>query len=811
MRLAELTAGLVAAGDNESRQAEAIRLLTGQLQKSERRLRHLEAHHNNQRQREQQQQTAKDNERTKNYEYSSNSRERRNNGDGQSAATSSRRVRIHKEDLMVNQQQRTGSSRPKSTPVSTMRDIHFERPAPKKLFTNSQVNTVSPSHATMSRSGQSRSQNQSQLQSQLQSQQQQQRHTQSQSQSNNTTSKKSRRQRRCSDSAQYTRSSRDNDIIHDDAIEQTSELHDDSGTPTHSPSVFEGSPSISTPSGNSLARELSSLKKQQREWIEERQRAQEESKSLSKMLADIKRNTQRLVQERDDHLQVISRLQDRLSEYINQNQDNNINNNHSNEQHDYHYQGGQFSSPERSSTVQNHRQQVQSHQYPPPQQVHHGMSPIEPSSNGSSPTRANARGIDDIDNAAAQRMHHPSHEHDNVDETVTSSSSSSNSKSRHSSRSRHRQQGYKRGDVHLKQQTQHHLNEPEGPTAVNYSVRTENDHHEVDMDADKSMTGSFDGDGETHLSREAELEKELRVVVEENARLSERIPTLEAECARLSNRLHLSETRCLQAEQQSEQQQQAHITNSSVASVDHSQSHPSQLDSSAHDQAQQKVTTSPTHSKAVEAMLLDLQKLVEEVDILEGVADAIRFGTAKASDNIGDSLTRIDLSGSPDSTMHTQVQAQTVQEKHVASVDGPESLVESVCKRVSNVRSSLSLRYGRWLEAVAENQDCVTCTVNPNPDQEQQQQQQQQSASSSSTTQLTVHKSTKTSSSTSSKHSRASSTSSRSRTASARKNQEETSVPQDTMTHLDSHENCDGDAEDFTCPMNTKIINQLLL
>lgn len=86
------------------------------------------------------------------------------------------------------------------------------------------------------------------------------------------------------------------------------------------------------------------------------------------------------------------------------------------------------------------------------------------------------------------------------------------------------------------------------------------------------------------------------------------------------------------------------------------------------------------------------------MDILEGVVDEIRFGTANASDNIVDSLTRIDLSGSPNSTVHIQVQTQAVKETYVASVDGLECLVDNVCKWMSTVRSAFGCDIGDSLE-----------------------------------------------------------------------------------------------------------------
>lgn len=60
--------------------------------------------------------------------------------------------------------------------------------------------------------------------------------------------------------------------------------------------------------------ELEDLRREREEWLRNKDRSEREAESLSKLLADIKNNTQKLMKERNDHLKVIARLQSELSD-----------------------------------------------------------------------------------------------------------------------------------------------------------------------------------------------------------------------------------------------------------------------------------------------------------------------------------------------------------------------------------------------------------------------------------------------------------------------------------------------------------------
>lgn len=485
VRLAELTAGLVAAGDNEHRQAEAIRRLTGQLERSERRVRHLEAHHkpaghqSHPRQRdmdcpecEPQPHSHTHSHAHPPHHLSRSVPHRRRKGSDDDIAPS-REHRAAPRSRQDGHRAHSGvSGRPRSTPLPDRREVRKSS---------------------------------------------------------------SRRPR------------------HSSAIIETSTIIEDDKDE------------------NQADNELIRLRRERQQWLRDRERSEKESASLSRMLADIKRNTQRLVRERDDHLEVIARLQDRLSESTRKDSG--------------------ATSPDRVSN----RTPLAAER----------LSPVKPlSSRQSSPALQ-----DDAPDSSPHAMMFASHN----DETVTSSS---------------------------------------GDRAVPYPNFAGNQQH-------TTATTKAVGQSSVHNEREAELQEELQMVLEENARLSQRVPTLETENSRLQNQLRLSEA-LLQAD-------------------------------ANHNSGERRRST--------DAVLGDLQRLMEEVDILEGVSDAIHFGTRPDSTGCAQSLSRIDLSSSQSSSA-SQPPRLPQTATGPSTRDNGDSLTD-IIKRLARIRSSLSLRYGQWLEAVA--------------------------------------------------------------------------------------------------------------
>lgn len=156
--------------------------------------------------------------------------------------------------------------------------------------------------------------------------------------------------------------------------------------------------------------------------------------------------------------------------------------------------------------------------------------------------------------------------------------------------------------------------------------------------------------------REQELREELQLVLEENAKLSGRIPELEVVCLDLSTRLHQAEAR-------------------------------SQNESPAN--------AAPSHgtSKSVAG---ELVQLIEELEVLEGVSEAINFGMSPSEvDQLQETMSNLELTVE-------NVQTQTASgEESVASAPG--EIIKSVVTRLVQIRARLSFRYGKWLKAVGDD------------------------------------------------------------------------------------------------------------
>lgn len=61
-------------------------------------------------------------------------------------------------------------------------------------------------------------------------------------------------------------------------------------------------------------KELENLRRERNQWLMAQEKSEKDAASLSNMIANIKKNTKRLIVERDDHLKVIARLQDEVGE-----------------------------------------------------------------------------------------------------------------------------------------------------------------------------------------------------------------------------------------------------------------------------------------------------------------------------------------------------------------------------------------------------------------------------------------------------------------------------------------------------------------
>lgn len=568
VRLAELTAGLVAAGDNENRQAEAIRKLAGQLERSERRVRHLEAH----RYKDDKQHLPPDpncpdcESRYQPHSHARaprpSSRRRHAPNDNHAPSLQSREPRTPTRHGTHRMSTSVVSGRPRSTPLPEKR---------------------APEHGAH------------------------------------------RRARRSS------------------AYEETST------------EIREEMDNVD---------ELERLRRERQEWLIARERSEKESASLSRMLADIKRNTQRLLRERDDHLQVIARLQDRLSD---------------------------------ASTGRKELDAPSPPQLPrtqPPLQTSSRLSPVLPSSNASSPAaQVHAEQQASVPQSSVAFRTPPSDGRQVITRGVSprdgpSPYDESLQPDRPSRRDgpspgvrdpQYAEQSPQMGELVHNQQSPYvrqssHVVESlyVGPLPHNVPLPHHGSGFATQSD-DGTVTSSSGIQLQTnlnepqvmtstpvsHTDREAELQDELRLVLEENARLSERVPILEGECTHLAQQLQL-----LQAMLQA--------NNREAASED---------------------GTNKSN------FLGNLQRLVEEVDILEGVADAIHFGTRPDSTSFALSLTQIDLSSSRSSSpVKTRPKGAAAR---ASRHDGGGSL-DDVVIRVARIRSSLSIRYGQWLEAVGQ-------------------------------------------------------------------------------------------------------------
>lgn len=330
-----------------------------------------------------------------------------------------------------------------------------------------------------------------------------------------------------------------------------------------------------------FVKELEELRQQRVHWVIDKERSEQEAARLSVMLADIRKNTQRLLSERDDHLKAIARLQDQVSKIQ--------------------------EAP--SSAVEDGRGPVPCS---PPRNKHpeEQKSPI--------PLFCRRYSSND-DFTGRQRVvgtHPPDFEDDDLQEF----------------------QGN---------------NEVEAQLSAAGRARI--------IDVNKSPQRSMDRqDPSLRSAREEELQKELRLVLDENAKLSERIISLEGE------RLEAT---------QNENSESSRRQETRVASAE--------------------IDVEPSDS-----VIQQLVSLLEEVHVLEGVSDAMHFEITPCEADLAQD----------DTTPFTGLQSAT--EEHTLdrvreSVHGQSvphaRILKDVAARIVRIRESLSVKYGKWLEAIAND------------------------------------------------------------------------------------------------------------
>lgn len=318
--------------------------------------------------------------------------------------------------------------------------------------------------------------------------------------------------------------------------------------------------------GRDVYEELERLRREREEWVNGRRRSEAEARRVSRMLADIKKNTARMLAEREGHLNVIARLQGEVSDL-----------------------------KQRPST-----QVVR--EFPPATRI--------PSRGDGSPVPLFNR-RESLENIP------------NIFEDVRESSPAS---------------------------VRDHTFGKAGDNGYASASSGAQDHERQSVEDHEPAVRQ-------PSERERELHEELRLVLEENAKLSQRIPELEAVCFDLSTRLHHAE---------------AGTQNESAVEVD-----------------QHK-------SGTTESIANELGHLVEELEILEGVSDAINFGmTPSEADQLDETMTNLQL---------------TVDDadNRVAPAEGsrtspPAEIVQSIVTRLVQIRARLSFRYGQWLKAVGDD------------------------------------------------------------------------------------------------------------
>lgn len=376
-------------------------------------------------------------------------------------------------------------------------------------------------------------------------------------------------------------------------------------TRTKRPSTFSApvEPTRSHPAHNPdfvemarLREELSRLRSEREEWSVQRQQKESEAAAYSSLLADLNRNTQRLLQERSNHLNAISRLQDDLSRRPDEKEEE-----------------------ERHHTSPIAQRSPLSHSHSPPRRDYgRPLSPIPPSAPPSAPASPPMA-------SASKRS--PSC-------TVTL---------------------------------------PPLPRQRSPRAPVEESRTAVPLGSDASSER-----GAIVVNETQELQTELRLVLEENARLSEQIPALEARYREMSDKWQDAQVRLQEQAQEPPPVSSANFAHGIEAA----------------------------QGRSPVLQMDDVARLVEEIDILESVSDAIHFGTGRPSGASPNVTGAIDVTSTGlDTTTVGNVarRRRSGREEQARNDNGVADAVE----RLGRIRASLSLKYGQWLEALA-NQS-LTC------------------------------------------------------------------------------------------------------
>ncbi|CAN8062572.1 unnamed protein product [Agarophyton chilense] len=398
--------------------------------------------------------------------------------------------------------------------------------------------------------------------------------------------------------------------------------------------------------------ELHSLRKEREQWLKSKDRSDKEARRLGIMLADIKRNTQRLLEERHSHLKAISRLQDEVSEC------------------------------KRNAALSD---------------VEHKFNSSR-ASNIENVTPPRGRGRRDSSPASALRAPGAYVDLDPI-------------------------------DIRREPEFEHLEREWHGHRSIP-SSRGRN-FHEVEQVSPSPIVQS---------RREHELRDELRLVIEENGKLTERISSLEQECTELVKRVRFGPAVYSREEDarpvfEERRMPENHPPQQSSFAGDapHELSHP-EVNSEARppseservlghtamreephreelttnhpgDSVDQKPSTLVTSGKLISPSLEEgIVKLLEEVDVLEGVSHAIHFERSPSeAERMQETvelpeLNEDQVTDEVDSSKPPAPAALAPPASH-----SPRQVLLDTVHRLERIRSSLSLKYGKWLEAVAND------------------------------------------------------------------------------------------------------------
>lgn len=422
--------------------------------------------------------------------------------------------------------------------------------------------------------------------------------------------------------------------------------------------------------------ELQALRGERTHWVKSKERSQKEAARLSTMLSGIKRNTQRLLEERDSHLKVIASLQDQISE------------------------GRRNAIFTRSEVgLPSERVNDIEHVTPPRGYETRSRSPqlqrdAEQRAH-SSPARENLqrRMASPLNNNAFQRYPSP-HELERAEP------------------------GNRPESEDMERQWRGHRPTP--------NTRRADAFDDVGQGLDSPAIQS---------TREHELQHELSLVIEENGKLTDRVSNLERECTELVKRVRFDmtpqhyehgdrpqvaggsippygnrppPTTPVREESHGDPLLGAHLPMESERPATNTPMREDPHDTIVQSEKHSSDPKGPSDASASREddqwpqVNVYLSKLLEEVEVLEGVSQAIQFErTPSEAERLEQTLTDL---GESRTYVDTDSKNSPAQNKNAPEATGstPQVLLDTV-KRIGRIRSSLSLKYGKWLEAVAED------------------------------------------------------------------------------------------------------------